>query len=535
MPLTRSSCFYVSSLFFLVAVTGICIFASAYDVIFQIFHHPETKEPDYKNLAVFGGSYVLLGLLATIFGFSRYVTVKIARQAIPKTYMPITHEDLPKALYEFVQSELDRVARLAKKATPLLEDSGQPGWGKPKSSLQDTHFKTFMASTPHFIERAAVANSPDLARPPNMSISAYVHMLIDQKLITRDIGLEYIAGYEQARFGGPRNDNSPVTMSPFQPQHLQSQPSQRHHHNHHSHHNHHNHHNHHRHHTSSGRHVRQSSGLNPRHSQQSQSQSHHPNQDPSTASTIGETTQHLPTIGSSVGGGSGGHGTGTGTGTGGRENPEEEDYIRFMKVLSWILQELGWDQAAEEAYEEEFRAQERQRDAEQQQQLHQAQYQQEEVYERGPDERELELTTDCYQSDEGGSTMMLQPRRKQSQLSGDSYFIVGSSRGLETDPQFQPHQQPPSQPGQGLQSYVHPNEGGSQNQNRRMGNASVGIIGSTSNSTGVGIPAGGSGSGTRPSAGPRKLSRSGNMSTRSLLTMQTMRTASSIRSWEQRP
>jgi len=34
-------------------------------------------------------------------------------------------------VYEFVQSELDRVARLAKKATPLLEESGQPGWGKP--------------------------------------------------------------------------------------------------------------------------------------------------------------------------------------------------------------------------------------------------------------------------------------------------------------------------------------------------------------------------------------------------------------------
>ncbi|KAF8945364.1 hypothetical protein BGZ47_002824 [Haplosporangium gracile] len=519
MPLTRSSCFYVSSLFFLVAVTGICIFASAYDVIFQIFHHPDTEEPNYKNLAVFGGSYVLLGLLATIFGFSRYVTVKMARQEIPKTYMPITREDLPQAVYEFVQSELDRVARLAKKAAPLLEESGQPGWGKPESSLQDTHFKTFMASTPHFIERAAVANSPDLARPPNMSISAYVHMLIDQKLITRDIGLEYIAGYEQARFGGTHNDNSLVTMAPFQPQQLQPQLSQRHHHYHH----------HHRHHTSSGRHVRQSSGLNPRYSQQSQSQSQHANHDPSTASTIGGASQHLRIIGSNVGGGHG-----TGTATGGRGNLEEEDYIRFMKVLSWILQELGWDQTAEEAYEEEFRVQERQREVEQQQ-LHKAQYQQEEVY-RQPDERELamlEHTTDYYQSDEGGSTMMLQPRGKQSQLSGDSYFIVGSSQGLETDPQFQPHpHQQGSGQGQGLQSYAYPNESGS--QNRRMGSASVDLIGNTSHSTGV-LNTGGSGSGTFPSAGPRKLSRSGNMSTRSLLTMRTMRTASSIKSWEQRP
>ncbi|KAF9905144.1 hypothetical protein EC991_001964 [Linnemannia zychae] len=339
----------------------------------SIFHRIDNEEPNYKNLAVFGGSYVLLGLLATIFGFSRYVTVKMARQEIPKTYMPITREDLPKAVYEFVQSELDRVARLAKKATPLLEESGQPGWGKPESSLHDTHFKTFMASTPHFIERAAVANSPDLARPPNMSISAYVHMLIDQKYITRDIGLEYIAGYEQARFGSIRNDPTPVTMSPFQPQQLQAQPSQRQYHGHHQH----------RQHTSSsGRHVRQSSGLNPRYSH-NQGQSQHPNQDPSTASTIGgaSVSQHLQTIGgSSVGGGSGGGGTGTG----GRETLEEEDYIRFMKVLSWILQELGWDQEAEDAYEEEFRVQERQRDAEQQQ-LHQSQYQhheEEDVYEQ---------------------------------------------------------------------------------------------------------------------------------------------------------
>ncbi|KAG0281009.1 hypothetical protein BGZ95_007379 [Linnemannia exigua] len=492
----------------------------------------------------------------------------MARQEIPKTYMPITREDLPKTVYEFVQSELDRVARLAKKATPLLEESGQPGWGKPESSLQDTHFKTFMASTPHFIERAAVANSPDLARPPNMSISAYVHMLIDQKLITRDIGLEYIAGYEQARFGSVRNDPSPVTMSPFQPQQLQAQPSQRHHglHGHHpgSHH-------HPRQHTSTGRHhVRQLSGLNPRHSQQSQSQSQHPHHDPSTASTIGGTSmsQHLQIIGgSSVGGG--GSGSAGGTGTGGRETLEEEDYIRFMKVLSWILQELGWDQEAEEAYEEEFRAQERQREAEQQH-LHQAQYrsrnkgeeeeeEEEEIYEKQRqqlqqhhDEHELATSTDYYPSDEGGSTMMLQPRRKYSQLSGDSYFIVGSSQGLQTDPQFQQQQQLRQI---GMQSYAYPNEGGGSgsggggkggvgsSQNRRMGSASMGGIsgigGAESSSIGTGIQANHESGPSPSSAGPRKLSRSGggggNMSARSLLTMRTMRTASSIKSWEQRP
>ncbi|KAG0047427.1 hypothetical protein BGZ83_007516 [Gryganskiella cystojenkinii] len=314
MPLTRSSCFYVSSLFFLVAVTGICIFASAYDVIFQILHPANANDlPNYKNLAVFGGSYVLLGLLATIFGFSRYVTVKLARQAIPKTYMPITQEDLPKKVYGFVQSELDRVARLAKKATPLLEESGQPGWGKPGSSLQDTHFKTFMASTPHFIERAAVAQSPDLARPPNMSIAAYIHMLVDQKLITRDIAMEYVAGYEQARFGASRNEPSPVTLSPLHTQsHHPQRPNSS---------------------LSGGRHLRQHSGNNnSRHHHQSH---HHQHQTEASVRSTGTAYNNTQTFIPNK-----------------NECLEEEDYIRFMKALSWILQELGWNQE-EEAYEDE--------------------------------------------------------------------------------------------------------------------------------------------------------------------------------------
>ncbi|KAI9241570.1 MAG: hypothetical protein BYD32DRAFT_37573 [Podila humilis] len=321
MPLTRSSCFYVSSLFFLVAVTGICIFASAYDVIFQILHPANKGDvPNYQNLAVFGGSYVLLGLLATIFGFSRYVTVKLARQAIPKAYMPISQEDLPKKVYEFVQSELDRVARLAKKATPTLEESAQPGWGKPESSLQDTHFKTFMASTPHFIERAAIAYSPDLARPLNMSISAYLHMLMDQRLVARDIALEYIAGYEQARFGGAKNDFSPVTLPGL------------HHHNHNHHH----------------------------HPRSTLSQQRHPHD----ASIISTSASSNP--------GNGGMTPHRAPG----EELVEEDYIRFMKVLSLILQGLGWDQNAEDAYEEEIREQERE------QQEREREYHEQEMFER---------------------------------------------------------------------------------------------------------------------------------------------------------
>lgn len=175
-----------------------------------------------------------------------------------------------------------------------------------------------MASTPHFIERAAVAYSPDLARPSNMSISAYLHMLMDQRLVARDIALEYIAGYEQARFGGAKNDFSPVTL-PVQ------------------------HHNHHHH---------------PR-STLSQQQRH-----PHDASIISTSASSNP--------GNGGMTPHRAPG----EELVEEDYIRFMKVLSLILQGLGWDQNAEDAYEEEIREQERE------QQEREREYHEQEMFER---------------------------------------------------------------------------------------------------------------------------------------------------------
>ncbi|KAF9420716.1 hypothetical protein BGZ94_009042 [Podila epigama] len=357
MPLTRSSCFYIL--------------------------HPANAgiPPNYKNLAVFGGSYFLLGLLATVFGFSRYVTVKLARQAIPKTYVPITHEDLPKKVYEFVQSELDRVARLAKKATPTLEESAQPGWGKPESSLQDTHFKTFMASTPHFIERAAIAYSPDLARPPNMSISAYVHMLMDQRLVARDLGLEYIAGYEQVRFGGTKNEYSPVSLPVAQHPHHPSHQRQ---------------------HTKQfSQQQQQQQYAAPRNSSLS-----HPQHDASILSTTASIH-----AGHSI--------VGTGTGAGARttvEDLKEEDYIRFMKVLSLILQSLGWDQDAEDTYDEECREQER---YEKQQQQQRREYELEMMPTSAP-------TTDRESSFSHSRQDLLGSRgngpRRASRMSDDSFY-----------------------------------------------------------------------------------------------------------------
>ncbi|CAO3565847.1 unnamed protein product [Mortierella alpina] len=330
--------------------------------------------------------------------------------------MPISREDLPKKVYEFVQSELDRVAKLAKKATPLLEDSGQPGWGKPGSSLHDTHFKTFMASTPHFIERAAVANSPDLARSPNMSISAYIHLLIDQKLIARDLGLEYIAGYEQARFGGALDRPTlPIIVQP--PQHP------------------------------SGRTLNQST--------------RHPPQDPSLS---------MAASGSGLG---------------------EEEYIRFMKVLSLLLQQLGWNQEAEEAYEEECRQRERLQQQQQQCRID------DEALEKERCQHDYGSSEDDHNPYHGreklprhgdarpAATRPNRQGRQPSLLSGESYYVVQEAE---------------------IPPYA----------TTSMGYPETTTTTATGNTAKI----------------RRKLSRNGNLSTRSLLTMRTMRTASSTKSWD---
>lgn len=151
-----------------------------------------------------------------------------------------------------------------------------------------------------------------------MSIAAYIHMLVDQKLITRDIAMEYIAGYERARFGASRSEPLPVTLSPLHAHQPHQRPPSS---------------------LSGGRHLRQYSGNNSR---------HHPAQEASVRST-----------GTVFGGNHGAQPSTTFIPNKG-ECLEEEDYIRFMKVLSWILQELGWNQE-EESYEDdnEYLGQER--------------------------------------------------------------------------------------------------------------------------------------------------------------------------------
>ncbi|KAI9312195.1 hypothetical protein BX666DRAFT_862458 [Dichotomocladium elegans] len=88
---------YTASLFFLILLTGLCIAISAADIIIQaLADRTESGTFDYNNLIVVAASYMLLAVVSLSFSCSRVMTVRASLQDIPKVYMPIKGDDLPK-------------------------------------------------------------------------------------------------------------------------------------------------------------------------------------------------------------------------------------------------------------------------------------------------------------------------------------------------------------------------------------------------------------------------------------------------------
>ncbi|KAG9290727.1 hypothetical protein G9A89_011690 [Geosiphon pyriformis] len=187
---------YTSSLFFLGILTLAALFVAAFDIIRQT----SFKTCPWPYLGFVIGIYISIAFFAIIIGFYRINYLKKANSTIPKSSLPINAKDLPKSVHSFITSELTRVSKIAFEAEPRVEDGGQPGWGRPDSSLADIHFKTSISQTPDIIEQAAIQRSSLLRRQHSISIQRYIDFLIEHNMIDRRIGHLYIEGYERARF-----------------------------------------------------------------------------------------------------------------------------------------------------------------------------------------------------------------------------------------------------------------------------------------------------------------------------------------------
>ncbi|KAI9275603.1 hypothetical protein BDA99DRAFT_495937 [Phascolomyces articulosus] len=198
----RGHCLYTSSLFFLIFLTAVCIAISAADVIVQaLFDRTESGRFDLRNLFVVAASYVVLAIASLAFSCSRFFTVRASLQDIPKIYIPIKKDDLPKKVYSHIQGQFDDVKHVRKLAEPRPEDIGHVGWGKPgDTQFEGVDFKRVIARTPMFIEQAALKISSDYARPSHVPTRQYIEYLIQRGLVDAQIGQVYVNGYEQARF-----------------------------------------------------------------------------------------------------------------------------------------------------------------------------------------------------------------------------------------------------------------------------------------------------------------------------------------------
>ncbi|KAL1935697.1 hypothetical protein VTP01DRAFT_4837 [Rhizomucor pusillus] len=193
---------YTASLFFLIFLAAVCIAISAADVIIQaLADHTESNTTDYRNLFVVAASYVLLALASLSFSCSRFFTVRASMQDIPKIYIPIKEDDLPKKVYTHIHQKFDYVQQVRKAADPRVEDIGQIAWGKPGSTpFEGVNFKRAITRTPSIIEQAATQIDGEFTRLLYTPVRQYIEFLIQRGLIDAHLGQVYLEGYERSRF-----------------------------------------------------------------------------------------------------------------------------------------------------------------------------------------------------------------------------------------------------------------------------------------------------------------------------------------------
>ncbi|KAI7908142.1 uncharacterized protein BX663DRAFT_547759 [Cokeromyces recurvatus] len=193
---------YTASLFFFIFLAAVCVAISAVDVIIQaLSNKTSTGSFDFRNLAVIGGSYVLLALASFLFSCSRMLTIRGSLQDIPKLYIPIKKEDLPKKVFLKINQEFNKAKQTRKLVAPRPEDIQTVGWAKPGTPFfEDLDFKQAVARTPAIIEKFARNINPDYFRPLHVPVRPYIELLIDEGLIDKDLGSYYLEGYEIARF-----------------------------------------------------------------------------------------------------------------------------------------------------------------------------------------------------------------------------------------------------------------------------------------------------------------------------------------------
>ncbi|CEP18487.1 hypothetical protein [Parasitella parasitica] len=129
------------------------------------------------------------------------LTVRGSLQDIPKLYIPIKKEDLPKKVFQKIRHGFEQAKETRRLAEPRPEDVQVVGWAKPGTPLfAGLDFKKAVARTPAIVEKVAISISPNYFRPLYVPVRQYIEILIQQGIIDKQLGSFYLRGYEFARF-----------------------------------------------------------------------------------------------------------------------------------------------------------------------------------------------------------------------------------------------------------------------------------------------------------------------------------------------
>ncbi|PGH10603.1 hypothetical protein AJ80_07454 [Polytolypa hystricis UAMH7299] len=248
---TRAFRIFYTSLFTIFSIVLLALtLITPGDMIYQSY-----KDHRLANIFVISGVYIITLLLAVLIYASRIFTNRSVSAGIPKAWVPVEKQDVPKSVRRLVVEGLARSAVIAQQARPrdrtgednshldpsmTIPATGTPPWGRishpgwtapdcPDMPYQE--FEPVVAELPHLLEAKAVSIAPVdprmpvhddhasststegyqpipdarvvevLQRPRNMCLRDYVNHLLRLNLINPpDLAREFIRLYERSRF-----------------------------------------------------------------------------------------------------------------------------------------------------------------------------------------------------------------------------------------------------------------------------------------------------------------------------------------------
>jgi hypothetical protein len=113
--------------------------------------------------------------------FLRLKFVHFTRQlkSIPRSFLPITKDDLSRKMYAILINEMVRVDSILDKglAPAPTSGGGDEGWGKEGTKIANVHFNTSIAKSFILLENTALSRRPGLRHREWRTIREYVQQL----------------------------------------------------------------------------------------------------------------------------------------------------------------------------------------------------------------------------------------------------------------------------------------------------------------------------------------------------------------------